>query len=592
MRRPGTPIAVLAMLAALAACDSSADGRGDADAGQSKVDVDHGEADVAVDGAPVDPRDQALIANGSFEDVAGASPKGWSCQYYGRGTPPSTLCELVEGGAVHGKRYLRIAPGVAAIASATLVGEDPAAHLGFELQARRGGAASRVNAASFYALARDGSGTPASANGRLVHPADPGGWQRVESLTVPIGKSTDVSMVLYNDDPSAVLEVDDVIVSSLATPRVASGHLLRAEHASAVACVASSKSTTIWLPLPIDHGVQVPLHLDLQLLPAGIAKVSYETDALGNLGARILVPPAAVARSFELRWKTVVLTREVKDSATLAKLYAAKLPTAQLAQWTAATPVVDTTHPPLQAEVSKLLAGATTAEAKMNAILAWSSAFIDPSIVPQSLDAKSVYDSRAGTCTGYANLAAAAGRIAGVPTRTVANYLVGLPQQTHAINEFYLGPTLGWRLVEPQDTRTVLPADYAVVMRVVPPEDEQQLSMGGNLNWSAPGVPSRTLSHPIDGDLGRCSFGYVSPAPFPSCPQCNNAASYQAPLLAPAGDTANRLVRARTLWQAALAKLVGSGALSVAEQQARAAALLANGDTELEALLAAIEALK
>lgn len=590
MRRTKSTLGLLALLATLAACDGPTGGA--ADAGQN-TDAGPGKADVAApDGSAVDPREQALIANGSFEELSGGTPTGWSCQYYGRGTPPAKLCEVVEAGAGHGARYLRIAPGVAAHASAKLVAVDPSTHLGFELLARRSGASTRIVAADFYALVSDGTATPASAIGRIVHPAQQDGWQRVESLTVPFGKATEVSMVLYNADPSTSLEVDDVIVSSLAVPREASGHLLRAEHASAVGCAASSQSTTIWLPLPLDHGVQVPLHLQLQIIPAGAATVSYETDALGNLGARITVPPSAASRSFELRWKTVVMTREVKDPATLAQLYAAKLPAAQLAQWTAATPVVDTAYAPLQAEVKKLVAGATTDEAKMKAILGWSSAYIDISLVPQALDAKAVYDSRAGTCTGYANLAAAAGRIAGVPTRTVANYLVGLPQQTHAIDEFYLGPALGWRLVEPQDTRAMLPADYAVVMRIVPPEDEQALSMSGNHDWSAPGVPSRTLTHPIDGDLGRCSYGFVSPAPFPSCSQCNNAASYQAPLLAPAGDTAQRLVRARKLWQASLGELVTSGGLPGAEQQARAAALSANGDTELESLLSALEALK
>jgi hypothetical protein len=252
--------------------------------------------------------------------------------------------------------------------------------------------------------------------------------------------------------------------------------------------------------------------------------------------------------------------------------------------------VVDTAHQGLKAAALQAVQGATSADQKLQAILKWTSTHIDndSNPFPGSLDAVTAFTTKAGSCTAYANLAAAAGRVASVPARSVANYIVGMAQQTHSINELYLGSQLGWRLVEPQTTATTVPADYAVIVRLNMPDDEGTLAMSGNHGWSMPGVPSRSLVHPVAGDTARCTPGYVTPTPFPECPQCDNKAFYQAPLLGPAAKTKDLFERARKLWQATLARLTAGGP-DAAEQKLRAVALEIRDTAALEQLIQTLE---
>jgi hypothetical protein len=286
-----------------------------------------------------------------------------------------------------------------------------------------------------------------------------------------------------------------------------------------------------------------------------------------------------------ISWTGVVLTREVPKQ-ELAALYPEKT---KAGTWLAATAVVDTTHQGLKVAAQQAVQGSASAEQKMAAILKWTSTHIDPqNPFPSSLDAATAFTSKAGSCTAFANLAAAGGRVAGVPTRSVANYLVGMAQQTHSINEFYLGPQLGWRSVEPQMTSTTLPADYAVVVRLNLPDDEGSLSMNGNHGWSAPGVPSKSLVHPVAGDTTRCTYGFVTPSPFPECPFCDNKASYQSPLLGSAVKINDLFGRARKLWQATLATWTASGP-DPTEQTMRSTALSVKDLAGLEQLIKKLE---
>ena len=127
-----------------------------------------------------------------------------------------------------------------------------------------------------------------------------------------------------------------------------------------------------------------------------------------------------------------------------------------------------------------------------------------------------------------------------------------------------------------------------MIVRINMPGDEGSLAMNGNYGWSAPGVPSRSLVHPVAGDMARCVFNYVTPPPFPECPSCDNKALYQAPLLGSAAKVKDLFGKARKLWQATLAKWTASGP-DPTEQQQRSAALTAKDLTDLELLIQTLE---
>jgi hypothetical protein len=524
-------------------------------------------------------RDRSLFKNGSFEEAASGQPASWKCMYGGTGTPPAKLCAVKDtGDHVHGKRHLELPPQCGAYQDVTTF--DEAKHVLFDLFARRKGGLD-LSEAYLYAWVTGTSFNTLKTRTNIESTQHPG-WRHLKSLTLPLKGAGKLRIVLFNSSKTEPLSVDDLVGLEQDTPITGTGHLLRAEHADQINCKAGTSSSTIWVPLPLDHGVQVPLHLALS---AGSGEVTYDVDAEGNLGARITFKASGSPLSAKLIWTGVVLTREVPTQ-DLAALYPEKT---KADTWLASTAVVNTTHQGLKAAALQAVQGATSAEQKLAAILKWTSSHIDPkNPFPSSLDAVTAYTSKAGSCTAYANLAAAAGRVAGLPTRSVANYLVGMAQQTHSINELYLGPQLGWRQVEPQSTSTTLPADYAVIVRINMPDDEGTLAMSGNHGWSAPGVPSRSLVHPVAGDTARCTFGYVTPAPFPECPFCDNKAFYQAPLLGSAAKTKDLFERARKLWQATLTKLT-TGGPDPAEQKLRAAALEIKDTAGLEQLIQKLE---
>jgi transglutaminase-like putative cysteine protease len=171
------------------------------------------------------------------------------------------------------------------------------------------------------------------------------------------------------------------------------------------------------------------------------------------------------------------------------------------------------------------------------------------------LDATTVYQTRDASCTGYANLAVALGRAAGLPARHVVNIMVGEAQDMHSVTELYLGQALGWRRVEPQSTATTLAEDYGVIMRLVLPSDETAASLVTR-DWAFGGVPLHELTEPVDGGA-RLEPKFQTH--YDGCPNCSNRADPRGWLRDDAAQVASTFARARQTWQSDLAASVGGG---------------------------------
>jgi hypothetical protein len=362
-------------------------------------------------------------------------------------------------------------------------------------------------------------------------------------------------------------------------------YLLRNEHAGGFTCVAGASEAVVWVPLPLRHGVQAPLHVELTVTPAdAVARIEYEVDDLGNLGARLVVAATAAPGTTDIRWTGVVLTRQATLE-EMATLYAAQTDTAP---WLTATPIVDSAYPGIVDTVTPLVAGLSDPAEVMTAVQQWTSTYVTNPSELTGLDATTVFETRNGSCTGFANLAAAAGRVAGVPTRTMANYLVGMPQQTHYIDEFYLGEEHGWRLVEPQGTAPSVPANYTILIRQDRVEDEGDFGLQGLNGTAIPGVPARSLVHELEG-TSRCTMTWTTPAPFPECPYCDNNPTSQAELIGDRTRVIAVFERAGTWWDTTLTGFVASGP-DAAEQEIRHQFLAAQDLDTVEAILTQLEA--
>jgi hypothetical protein len=528
-------------------------------------------------------RDRSLLANGSFEVVdAYGDLTGWTCSYGGEGAPPTPLCELITDASPDGTRFLRLAPNVAAFADIT--GFVPDGYVWYDLLARRG---SGIKLHDFYLVGySDPSdlGTVLWSSFPRISDDGPGGWTHVQSLTRPLAGSAHLRMIAHNTSGEDPLDVDDFVVAVETRP-TASGHLLRAEHGSGFRCAAGTEPAVVYVPLPLLHGVQTPLHVELSVDPPEVADVSYVVDDIGNLGARLTIAPDAAFSTATIRWQGVAMTRE----AALEELGGLYAPTSDPSPWLAATPVVDASCSGIADAAAQLTAGLVDPGDRMAAILGWTSTWITNEGQTLSLDATAAYETRNGPCTAFANLGAAVGRAAGLPTRTIANYFVGVAQATHYIDEFYLDATRGWRLVEPQATSLSLPADYAFLIRQDRIADEGADSMQALHGWAAPGVPERSLVEGIEG-TSRCRSLWLDPPPFAECSSCDNKATYQAPLKEEAARVAAAFEHARTLWQRTLTRLVTTGP-DADELGIRRRFLDARDLADVEALLAELDAL-
>jgi transglutaminase-like putative cysteine protease len=378
--------------------------------------------------------------------------------------------------------------------------------------------------------------------------------------------------------------------SDTGTDETSVGALVSAVHHNELDYADGEEAGIVWLPLPIDHATQVPLYVELVVDPPAIVEqVSYQLDAYRNFGAVVELVVDDTADGVSFHWEAVVVTRDV-SSQERPIFYAA---TNDPQEWTVATPVADASHEGIAAVAAAITATSPTPLQRMEALLEWTSTNIDyPSDWSgiESLDATATFELGESSSTGFANLATALGRALGLPTRTIGDLYVGelgvgQSQQTHYMNEFYLGEELGWRRVEPQATVTVLPEEYALALRIAVIDDEGDAAFADEL-WSYPGVPLRSMVYPVAG-YSRMIWNY-EPQYFADCATCDNRAELVAALEGTQTAMAVVFDRARELWQRDLEAYV-DGTLDQQIMDARRAALEATTLDDITAILDQID---
>jgi hypothetical protein len=216
----------------------------------------------------------------------------------------------------------------------------------------------------------------------------------------------------------------------------------------------------------------------------------------------------------------------------------------------------------------------------MQATINFTSSYITNPTALTALDATSAYQTRDGSCTAFANLASAVGRALGVPTRHLANILVGMSQDMHSISEFYLGPQLGWRRVEPQQRTPTVPEDYVLAIATITEAHEGTDALLGR-KWVMPGAPRYEFTESVDHDE---LLEPVYPNHFGDCDGCSNRADPQATLR---GDVTSVFAAARTSWQSDRVRYL-AGNLPDASMNARRAFLTARSLSDVSTILSTL----
>ena len=309
------------------------------------------------------------------------------------------------------------------------------------------------------------------------------GWTTVSIQPVSSAGITTVGLLLSNHthNPVQVRNVSIYQNGPNPSPKVAT--VIHAIQDSIFYYSASSTPTALWFPLPLDHASQVPLSLHLTSNPQSIVqKIIYSKDAEGNVGATVTLSPQTASGNITVHWDATVLTRVIEDSERASVYQATENPSI----WLQSSPMADATYPGISDLSKTFVSNSSNSSTTLQNIIQWTSQNVKYGYPLTSFTATDAFLSRQTECTGFAQLGAALGRAAQLPTRAMANIMVGMEQDTHWIDEFYLGTNLGWRRVEPQGTSPVIPEDYGVMLRKDLPTDEQ-------VNFPSPGLPGLPL---------------------------------------------------------------------------------------------------
>jgi hypothetical protein len=246
----------------------------------------------------------------------------------------------------------------------------------------------------------------------------------------------------------------------------------------------------IAFPIPALHQGQVPLALRIFTEQDGaITNISFEKrwdrNWIATAGIHALTPT-------RLHVEALVLEMEMSPAARLQDFeHEERDPST----WLAPTTIVQSDDPLIIKAAAEAASEAVSDQEKLIGILQWLRTNMNGTSYGDGLDARSVLRARYGSCTGWANLASALGRAAGIPTRTVAGYPAwGSPLQTHYINEFYIRGS-GWLRVEPQPIKRLswpsVNQAYMNIVSVIQPEQEG--AEAGARKSAAPGVPFLSL---------------------------------------------------------------------------------------------------
>lgn len=395
--------------------------------------------------------------------------------------------------------------------------------------------------------------------------SSPDGWRArtAPSSTVAV----DRVRVFLSNDGGAPMHVQSVTASqNSANPPRPVGYLLSAEHYSELEIQPGPTTARVWLPLPIAHASQVPLWLDVQMHPPGVASAKFIAHDDTNWGIDFSFAPQVGVDEFAIRWRAVLLVREVLPHER-SRVYAEP---GKVDVWTERSIAADSEDRVVVEIAQGLAAGSQVPADQLRRVVGWTSAHLGdenaaamtPEFEGLRVDASATIRRRAENtaCTEFANVTTALGRALGLPTRQIAGYLVGESLLTHSLSEVYLGPDAGWRRVEPQRSDTAYPEAAFVAVRVVRPQDEGVQAMAPH-RWAAPGVPMYVLIENLQG-AERLQLR-ARTEHFEGCPKCDNHADLVATLEdedSQRVDTA--LTEARHQWRAIRTALVEGGSLS------------------------------
>lgn len=500
---------------------------------------------------------QSVINNGDFSQLdADGNLIGWLCQCGFSKTP---TCEI-QHDSVSNHNSLVLRPGCRLYSDVTLPpNRDQSVSMDILLTNREEFRPQDFSLIAFGTATMIGD--IETAHPMQVNQTTDGQLLHSNSVSLDVGKWIYVKIFNSSTTPMIINHID--AYQNEIKPLPKSATLLKVTHITELKIKPNSTVKEIWLPMPLDYASQVPVWIELNVEPkSAIDAVHYTQDKIGNWGA-IVNLKNDVAPGTELRifWQGIVLTRVLDESERAAVYAAPEDPN----EWLNATPAVDAQYPGIKSTSLQLVKDTDSPLQKMANILDWSSRYIDNKGEIKSLDATSVFETKNGSCTGFANLASAVGRAAHVPTRTIANYLVGWTQQTHYINEFYLGPDLGWRRVEPQASFSFVTESYGVMMRIVTTLDEGKIAFH---HWALPGVPYLSLMENLndpEADVDAASSTDL----FIDCPECDNRAEHWIDLRGSHAEMKKIFMKARAQWKQDFQSYLATGVIDSKRQAIR-----------------------
>ena len=201
----------------------------------------------------------------------------------------------------------------------------------------------------------------------------------------------------------------------------------------------------IAFPIPLTFEDQVPIYFEIHTQPEDALKetVIKKRDAY-NWIAELTFNSLKKGETIEIAWDGYVFIRDHDYSQLPENVELPKeneLPK-EILPWLASTACVQVDNPEIQ-EKAREIRGEST---NIIDIAQKTANFLETGITRgefRSLDAVEALH-KGGSCTSFANLAAALLRANGIPTRILAVYPTWSPSlQTHYIVEFYM-PDYGW----------------------------------------------------------------------------------------------------------------------------------------------------
>jgi hypothetical protein len=377
----------------------------------------------------------------------------------------------------------------------------------------------------------------------------------------------------------------DLPVSAPA-PDPVQGQVVAASHRVGLRISPSLEPIDYWMPLPNVNDWQTPLALDLRLTEGAVVRQEFSLDALGNLGVLLRFAEVAEPTSLELGWDAVVLLRRRAPGVNSSLRVA--LPSPE--QWLSSTATVQSGSPRIAEPAVEVCRTSEDPLSNLTSLLHWRSELVSRRRGlwvrgPWFVDAESVVRRRRATCTGSANLMAALGRAAGVPSRLVAGMPVGAPVQMHFMVEAWLGSDLGWRLYEPQLLQDWTPRDSFVTLRIASPHDEGEEALSRQ-RMVAPGTPMWAGDEVVSG------WGSVwRDASYPGIGGCRACERQATPLFevrtTPEGlESLMRLANEEWAWDLGLMQ---RGELDSERSELRQAAYSFASQSEIEVTLASLQ---